>query len=527
MQNGSKGMARSLRWYGESMENSARTKGMRPAADPVQGNDAMPKLLVIDDDRAVLYMITQAFNGTPITVLTAQTPEHGLEMLGEQPDVVLLDIVLPGGSGLEIVHKIRQRDAKLPVIFITGRGSSDTAIEAMKLGAYDYLLKPLHLPKLRELVNRALEIRTMMKVTVQMRDGDALDGRGDELIGRSSQMQDVFKAIGRVASQDVTVLIHGESGTGKELVARAIYHHSKRAGKHFLAVNCAAIPEALLESELFGHERGAFTSADQRRIGKFEQCSGGTIFLDEVGDMSPLVQGKVLRVLQEQRFERVGGGETIQTDVRIIAATNRDLKQLASQGQFREDLYYRLNGFTIKLPPLREREEDVQLLIDRCVQRFSREMGKEIRGLSPEALELLMRYSWPGNVRELEAVVRQALLQTTGSMILPEFLPDSVRFPHDEPHPPARSPEDAPPSDLAGFVESQLRSHSRDIYAEATAMLDRYVLKRVLQHTRGNQSQAAKLLGITRGSLRNKLRLLHMSLGTTVTVDAEENASTR
>jgi DNA-binding NtrC family response regulator len=485
----------------------------------------MPKLLVIDDDRTVLYMITQAFNGTPISVLTAQTSEQGLEMIGQQPDVVLLDIVLPGGSGLDIVHKIRELDAKLPVIFITGRGSSDTAIEAMKLGAYDYLLKPLHLPQLRELVSRALEIRSMMKVTVEMRESEALDGPGDDLIGRSPQMQEVFKAIGRVASQDVTVLIHGESGTGKELVARAIYHHSKRAGKHFLAVNCAAIPEALLESELFGHEKGAFTSADQRRIGKFEQCSGGTIFLDEVGDMSPLVQSKVLRVLQEQRFERVGGGETIQTDVRIIAATNRDLKQMAAQGEFREDLYYRLNGFSIKLPALRERGEDVQLLIDRCVQRFSREIGKEIRGISPEALELLTRYSWPGNVRELEAVVRQALLQTTGPMILPEFLPESVRIPHDQPCAPAHPHEDAPPSDLATFMDARLEGRSRDIYAEATSMLDRYVLKRVLQHTRGNQSQAAKLLGITRGSLRNKLRLLHMSLGTTVMVNGEENGN--
>ena len=511
--------------HGDPMEKHGTCAASRAISGPVHGNHAMSKLLVIDDDRTVLYLISQAFNGSQISVLTAQTAQQGLEMLDQQPDVVLLDIVLPGGSGLEVVHKIRDRDAKLPVIFITGRGSSDTAIEAMKLGAYDYLLKPLHLPKLRELVSRALEIRTMMKVTVQMRDDDGQDGRGDELIGRSPQMQEVFKAIGRVASQDVTVLIHGESGTGKELVARAIYHHSKRAGKHFLAVNCAAIPEALLESELFGHEKGAFTSADQRRIGKFEQCSGGTIFLDEVGDMSPLVQSKVLRVLQEQRFERVGGGETIQTDVRIIAATNRDLKQMAGQGEFREDLYYRLNGFSIKLPALRERGEDVQLLIDRCVQRFSRELGKQIRGISPEAMELLTRYTWPGNVRELEAVVRQALLQTTGSMILPEFLPEAVRFPDDKPHAPASNHDDAPPSDLASFMESQLRSQSHDIYAEATAMLDRYVLKRVLQHTRGNQSQAAKLLGITRGSLRNKLRLLHMSLGTTVTVDDEENVS--
>ncbi len=392
----------------------------------------MPKLLVIDDDRTVLHLVSQVFRDSPITVLTAQTPDQALALIDEKPDVVLLDIVLRECSGLELVHKIRDRDAKLPVVFITARGSSETAIEAMKLGAYDYLLKPLHVVKLRELVDRALKIRELMQVPVEIESGEAVAPSSDELVGRSMHMQEVFKAIGRVAPQDVTVLIHGESGTGKELVARAIYHHSRRADKHFLAVNCAAIPEALLESELFGHEKGSFTSADHRRIGKFEQCSGGTIFLDEVGDMSPLVQSKVLRVLQEQRFERVGGGETIQTDVRIIAATNRDLKQMATDGQFREDLYYRLNGFTIKLPPLRERGEDVELLIQRFLQRFSKEIGKSVRGLSPDATEILNRYPWPGNVRELQAVLRQALLQTTGPLILPEFLPDDVRYYEDK-----------------------------------------------------------------------------------------------
>ncbi|HEY4310019.1 MAG TPA: sigma-54 dependent transcriptional regulator [Pirellulales bacterium] len=481
----------------------------------------MAKLLVIDDDRTVLHLISQAFRDSPISVLTAQTPEQALALIDEKPDVVLLDIVLRDCSGLELVHQIRERDAKLPVIFITGRGSSDTAIEAMKLGAYDYLLKPLHLPKLRELVERALKIRDLMQVPVELETGESIDPTGDELVGRSAHMQEVFKAIGRVAPQDVTVLIHGESGTGKELVARAIYHHSRRADKHFLAVNCAAIPEALLESELFGHEKGAFTSADQRRIGKFEQCSGGTIFLDEVGDMSPLVQSKVLRILQEQRFERVGGGETIQTDVRIITATNRDLKQMAMDGQFREDLYYRLNGFSIKLPPLRERGEDVQLLITRFLQRYGTEIGKSVRGLSPDALDVLTRYPWPGNVRELQAVLRQALLQTTGPLILAEFLPDDVRHYEDRAQNSARSSSGMPNSNLQTFMDDQLQRRSHDIYAETIALVDRYVLARVLQHTRGNQSQAAKLLGITRGSLRNKLRTLHIAVDAIVTVDQD------
>jgi DNA-binding NtrC family response regulator len=333
-------------------------------------------------------------------------------------------------------------------------------------------------------------------------------------------MQDVFKAIGRVAPQNVTVLIHGESGTGKELVARAIYHHSKRAEKRFLAVNCAAIPDNLLESELFGHEKGSFTSADQRRIGKFEQCHGGTIFLDEVGDMSPLVQSKVLRILQEQRFERVGGTETIQTDVRIIAATNRDLQAMAAAGEFREDLYYRLNGFFIRLPPLREREEDLPLLLHHALARFDREMGKQVQGFSPQALALLTRYRWPGNVRELEAVVRQSLLQSTGAVILPEFLPDAVRLTPEAAETIASSDSESKPSPtnvLEHFVAQCLRDGSTEVYARSLEWMERVVLTRVLEHTDGNQSRASRILGITRGSLRNKLRALGISLGHTIT----------
>jgi DNA-binding NtrC family response regulator len=483
----------------------------------------MPTLLVVDDDRAVLYLVSETFRGSSTAVLTARSVEEALDRIREEPDVVLLDIVLPETSGLEAFRKFQALDPKLPIIFITGQGTSDTAIEAMKLGAYDYVLKPLDLPKLRGLVERALEIRRLMQVPVEMAPAEGFIGQENCLVGRSPPMQDVFKAIGRVAPQSVTVLIHGESGTGKELVARAIYQHSKRATKQFLAVNCAAIPEALLESELFGHEKGSFTSADQRRIGKFEQCSGGTIFLDEVGDMSPLVQSKVLRVLQEQRFERVGGTETIQTDVRIIAATNRDLKSMAAQGEFREDLYYRLNGFAIDLPPLRERGDDVVRLLEHSLRRSSRDIGKDVHGISPDALDLLTQYAWPGNVRELEAVVRQALVQSTGPVVIPEFLPDIVRSraPAARPH----SNNGSLASDLKALIDERLRGRSRDIYAEATEMMDRYVVTRVLQHTDGNQSRAAKLLGITRGSLRNKIRNLRISLGTTVSVGEDSDGA--
>src|SRR5580704_10597088 len=480
----------------------------------------MSTLLVIDDDRAVLYTIERTFQGTGVSVLTAKTVREGLELIEQKPDVVLLDIMLPEGSGLQAVEKIQALDPKLPIIFITAGGTSDTTIEAMKLGAYDYLLKPLDLPKLRELVDRALEIRRLMQVRVELPSStEAAPADGDQIIGRSPAMCEVFKAIGRVAPQTVTTLIIGESGTGKELIARAIYHHSSRSSERFLALNCAALPETLLESELFGHEKGSFTSANYRRIGKFEQCARGTIFLDEVGDMSPLLQSKILRVLQEQRFERVGGNETIDTDVRVIAATHCDLKDMVAKGHFREDLYYRLNGFTIKLPPLRERGEDLLFLLEHLLSKFARELHKpDVHGMSSEAIEVMTRYPWPGNVRELEAVIRQSLLNTTGNVILPEFLPDPVRAGSLSAAPAAQSAT-APPSDLRPFVDDCLRRGSEQMYAASVEMMERYLLARVLQHAQGNQSQAARMLGITRGSLRNKMRALRIQVGNTIHVD--------
>jgi DNA-binding NtrC family response regulator len=479
----------------------------------------MSTLLVIDDDRAVPFLIERALQGSGVNVLPAKSVQEGLNLLDRQPDVVLLDIMLPEGSGLEAVRKIQARDPKLPIIFITAGGTSDTTIEAMKLGAYDYLLKPLDLPKLKDLVDRAMEIRRLMQVRVELPSNGKPSLDGDQIIGRSPAMCEVFKAIGRVAPQNVTTLINGESGTGKELVARAIYHHSARSSEKFLALNCAALPETLLESELFGHEKGSFTSANFRRIGKFEQCSKGTLFLDEVGDMSPLLQSKILRVLQEKRFERVGGNETIETDVRVIAATNRDLKEMVAKGTFREDLYYRLNGFTIKLPPLRERGDDIMCLLEHLLSKFARELNKpDVHGISPEALDIMTHYSWPGNVRELEAVIRQSLLNTTGNVILPDFLPDHVRV-GTQSIVAAAPAENAPPSDLRPFIDECLRRGSEDMYASSVEMMERYLLTRVLRHAQGNQSQAARMLGITRGSLRNKMRALRIQVGSTVEMD--------
>ncbi len=484
----------------------------------------MPSLLIIDDDALVLQIFRRVFQNTDMTIVTAQSGAEGIELVKRhRPDTVILDIVLPDISGLAMFEQLHRLDPKMPVIFITAGGASDTAIEAMKLGAFDYLLKPLDFPKVRDLVSRAIEIRRLMHVPVSMASDSHENGVGDALIGRCPAMQEVYKAIGRVAPQNVTVLIHGESGTGKELVARAIYQHSPRAAGRFLAVNCAAIPEALLESELFGHEKGSFTGADAKRIGKFEQCSGGTLFLDEVGDMTPLVQSKVLRVLQEQRFERVGGNETISTDVRIIAATNRDLEAMTNKGEFRPDLYYRLNGFSIKLPPLRERTEDIVVLLEHFLHRFSRELGKEVVDVSPEALEMLMHYRWPGNVREFQSVLKQAILQAIGPVLVPEFLPAVVRDgamngngePHSQPGEVAA---------LENFIDSRIQAHSTDLYAEMLAYVERIVLTRVLRHTGANQSTAAKLLGITRGSLRNKIRTLGIRIDQVVNVSERSDA---
>ena len=320
----------------------------------------MTTLLVVDDEPAIQHAFQRAFRGDEITLRTATTAAEAITIVRkDSPDVVVLDVHLPDATGLATFHRIKEIDARIPVILITGHGTTRLAIEAIKEGAYEYLLKPLELPELRALINRATQSSRLMRVPAAIPEVDPTPPTGDLLIGRCPAIQEVYKAIGRVARQDVTVLILGESGTGKELVARAVYQHSKRGEKPFLAINCAAIPETLLESELFGHERGAFTGAERQRIGKFEQCHGGTIFLDEVGEMTPLTQAKVLRLVQEQRFERVGGAETIQTDVRVIASTNADLEKMAEDGRFRKDLFFRLNVFTIKLPPLRERGDDI------------------------------------------------------------------------------------------------------------------------------------------------------------------------
>lgn len=480
-----------------------------------------PRVLLIDDDRAVRTLVERGLSDSGFEVRSAPTAEDGLSIIESyNPHVALIDIYLPEMNGLELFKKLRALDRKLPIIFITADATSETTIEAMRLGAFDYLAKPLNLDQLRVLTASATEARNLMDQPVAMPLADNAE-RGERFIGRSPAMMDVFKAIGRVAEQSVTVLIRGESGCGKELVARAIVQHSQRREMPFVAVNCAAIPDHLLESELFGYEKGAFTGAEKKREGKFEHCDGGTIFLDEVGDMSLVVQGKVLRIIQDQKFQRLGGNADIATDVRIVAATHRNLEEMVRNGEFREDLFYRLNGYTINLPPLRERPEDIPVLLEYFLNRARREMNKPaVEGITPAALEALENYAWPGNIRQLQSVVRQAMLCTTGTVVgtdsLPKFIlgqgeDNAILLRGDEPSStspaPAKTDHDAPPSlkDLGTFIERRLSDKSENLYAEVVSELERYLFMRVLEATAGNQSRAATILGITRGKVRDRI----------------------
>jgi two-component system nitrogen regulation response regulator GlnG len=481
----------------------------------------MPSLLVVDDDALTLGCFRLLFPKGKVTVQSAGTAGEGLELFAaHRPDVVVLDVKLPDISGLDAFRRFRDIDAKVPIILMTGHGTAQTAIEAMRLGAYDYVVKPSDPETLRQLIGRAFEISRLMRVPAKVAVAENPDDNADMLVGNCPAMQEVYKAIGRVASQDVTVLIRGESGTGKELVARAIYHYSKRTEQPFLAVNCAAIPETLLESELFGHEKGAFTGADRKRIGKFEQCDKGTLFLDEIGDMTPFTQAKILRVLQDRVIERVGGNDRVSTDVRIIAATNRELEKMIAAGQFRSDLYYRLNVYSIHLPPLRERGEDVGTLAQHFVARANRELGKDVQSIAPESLELLRRYPWPGNVREMQSALQQAVLHATGPNLIPEFLPSALQNPM-APVPDGGGERPLFP-DVSAFVQERLKAGSSDLQAEFQTATERQLCLDVLRHTENNLSQTARILGISRTTLRTKLAALGITIDRVSSLDDDD-----
>ncbi len=478
----------------------------------------MSTILVVDDDPADRDLIVQTVTRQGHTALAAATASEGWTLAQQgRADTAILDVLLPDGDGIDLFRQIRSIDDTLPVIFVTASGSSNTAIEAMQLGALDYLVKPLRVADVRTLVDRALEVRRLAvePMVLDPAPAQADEGDGDVIIGRSPAMQEVYKAIGLVASQNVTVLIRGESGTGKELVARALYKFSKRSKGPFLAVNCAAIPETLLESELFGHERGSFTGADKRRIGKFEQCNGGTLFLDEIGDMPGLLQSKLLRVLQEKQFQRVGGDQVITTDVRVIAATNRNLEEMVARNQFREDLFYRLNGYTIALPPLRERGADIDLLVDHFRRQANRDLDKNVRPIPGETMDILRKYSWPGNVREVQNVIRQAVLQTTGPVLLPAFLPEYIRIQFGE----GAVHEQRVPAvqdSLRHLIDDRLRAGTGQLYDEVMGQVEAQLVERALNYTGGNKLEAVRLLGTNPSMFRSTaaLRLLDIETST-------------
>lgn len=455
----------------------------------------MEKILVVDDDADIRRAFRRSLERDDLRVVEAGSGDEAIKQIAtERPAVVVMDIRMGTTNGLDTLRKLRELDPKLLVIMMTAYGTTQTAIEAMKLGAFDYLLKPLDVPKLRALVESALKAARAMREVVSYQPLLSQEEYAAGIVGKSEAMQRVFKLVGQVAQSDATVLITGESGTGKELVARAIYHHSRRATQTFLAINCAAIPEQLLESELFGHERGAFTGAAERQIGKFEQCDGGTIFLDEIGDMPAATQTKILRVLQNGEFQRVGGNQTLHTDVRVIAATNKDPEQQVAAKKFREDLYYRLNVVRIHLPPLRERREDIPVLVDYFLRRA------KIKRVSLPVLEMLARHDWLGNVRELENVIERAVVMARGDTLLPEDLPAEVRTPR-----PAVVTAEAVETTLDTAVQQLYALARQDKKLKILPAVERELITRALTETAGNQVQAARLLGITRATLRKRI----------------------
>jgi nitrogen regulation protein NR(I) len=473
----------------------------------------MSRLLVVDDEPNVQYSLVKSLQSGTLEVLTAGTAREGIDLVRQKsPDAVILDVRLPDMSGLDAFDQIRQLDPRLPVIIITAFATTETAIEAMKRGAFEYLLKPVDFHQLRELVAKAVELSRVRHVPALFNEQDLPnDATVDRIVGQTPDMQAVYKAIGRVAPLDVPVLITGESGTGKELVARAIYQHSPRSVGPFLAINCAAIPEGLLESELFGHEKGSFTGADRRRIGKFEQADKGTLFLDEIGDMTLATQPKLLRLLQEQRFERVGGDETIRTDVRVLAATNQEIDDKVTSARFRRDLLYRLKVFTIHLPPLRERREDLPLLIAHFLRQLNHALGKRVNSVAPDALFVLESYRWPGNVRELQSAIKYAYIQSAGEVITRDCLPSYLTG-----EPPAAAPNLAVPEarglDVVAVVNHLLDAGESDVYEKTIAAVDRVIMETIMRRVKANQVQASELLGISRTTLRAKLRNLGLAI---------------
>jgi DNA-binding NtrC family response regulator len=466
---------------------------MRDEKEPRVGEPI--KILVIDDEPLMRITIHDALASEGYTVESAETGQRGIDLLHEHLwDILLTDLKLPDRDGIQILKEVKALDLSTQVILITAYGSIDSAVTAMKEGASDYLTKPFSMDELFLIIKRLLRMKQLEEENVRLRkkieERFGLEG----LVGKSSQMEKIYQLIETVSQTDTTVLIYGESGTGKEMVANAIHLQSPRKNGSFIKVNCSALPETLLETELFGHERGAFTGAFRQRKGRFEMAHGGTLFLDEVGEVSSAVQVKLLRVLQERQFERVGGNETISVDVRLICATQKDLKEEIRKGSFREDLYYRLNVVPVLLPPLRERREDVLLLAEHFIGKFSQKMGKDIAGLSAEAKTLLLRYSFPGNIRELENMLERAIALIKGKLIEAQDLPEEV------------CGQATPIRDLCEKIQG-----SKPL-ATAVNLFEKEYIQNVLEKTKGKKGQAAEMLGISRKTLWEKIKELEIEI---------------
>ena len=458
------------------------------------------KILLIEDDAAIVMTLRRVLSEEGHSVAVEKRGDAGLALACADPfEVVITDMKLPGLDGLELVRRLHAERPRLPIILMTAHGTTETAIQATQSGAYDYLLKPFEIPEFLQLVEKALTSSRLMSQPVEL---GAPGAAREALVGKSRQMQSIYKEIGRIAARPVNVLIRGETGTGKELIARAIYQHSDRSKAPFIAINCAAIPETLLESELFGHERGAFTGAELRRIGRFEQADQGTIFLDEIGDMTPATQVKLMRVLQERCVQRLGGKETIPVNVRVIAATHRDLETAVREKQFREDLYYRLSVVEITLPPLRDRKEDIPDLVRFFLRKHAAEMGVEDPSIHDEALQYLQAQNWAGNVRELENVVRKVLLLAQGYTInLDHVRAAALRT----------TPKiNAAAQTLREQVDELLAAAQRGELSDACARLllsaEKELYSRAIELAQGNQARAARWAGVSRLTMREKLR---------------------
>jgi len=441
-------------------------------------------IFIVDDEQAISKLLTYWVRDKwKYNAESFATGEDVLKNLHKRPDVVLLDIMLPGLDGIETLKRIKAFDEHLPVIMLSAQGSIEVAVDSLKFGAYDYFTKPIDQQKLELAIKNAIKSYDLTKELQNLKENVRQTYSFDNIISADGKMQDVFKLVSKVLDNDISVLIYGESGTGKELIARAIHYNGKRKDRPFIAVNCASIPRELLESELFGHERGSFTGAHQRKLGKFEVARGGTIFLDEVGELEMVLQAKLLRVIQQKEFERVGGTEIIKTDVRIISATNKDLKKAVENKEFREDLFYRLNSFPIHIPPLRQRRGDILILAEHFLKKFNEKLGKNCKGFTRRALKLIYDYSWPGNVREMENTIERCLIISEGEMIDVDDLPPHIRT------------EDYPANfDFAGplFTDDTIIPFEK---------LKEEAIRHALKVTNGNIVEAAKKLQLGRATI--------------------------